>query len=242
MPEPLSTVSIPNLEGRFYQHCLLDLHQAIMPKTYFEIGTLAGDTLRLASCRSIAVDPAFRLSHPSVGDKPALHMFQMESDSFFEAHDPVAILGGPIDLAFLDGMHQYEFLLRDFIHTERACHAGSMILLHDCVPIDSFMATRDIDDLKTRNQSRHPSWWTGDVWKMVGILRHYRPDLTVTLFDAPPTGLAVVTGLDPANRTLSEHYDSIIAPKPGWPWRDEGIGYYLSNIVLTSTSKLLDHV
>jgi hypothetical protein len=239
MSEPLSIISLPSHQGRFYQDCMHDLHKAIVPKTYFEIGTLAGDTLRLASCRSIAVDPAFRLSKPSVGGKPTLHMFQMESDSFFEAHDPISILGGPIDLAFLDGMHLFEFLLRDFIHTERACHSGSTVVLHDCVPTDPFMATRDVDDHKTRSKSRHPLWWTGDVWKVVVILQHYRPDLTVTIFDAPPTGLVVITGLDPTNRTLSKRYDSILAPKPACPWRDDGIGRYLSTVVLTPTSSLL---
>jgi hypothetical protein len=236
------TVSLPDLQGQFYQHCLRDLHQAIKPKTYFEIGTLAGDTLRLASCRSIAVDPAFRLSHPSVGDKPALHMFQMESDAFFATQDPIALLGGPIDLAFLDGMHLYEFLLRDFIHTERACHSGSMVVLHDCVPLDPFMATRDSDDQKIRSQSKHPLWWTGDVWKVVTILQHYRPDLKVTLFDAPPTGMVVITDLNPSDRTLSEHYASILAPNLASPWHNDGIGRYLSNIALTPTSSLLDFI
>ena len=242
MSEVLSMVSLPNLQGQFYQLCLRDLHRAISPKTYLEVGTLGGDTLRLASCRSVAVDPKFRLTEPSVGAKPALHFFQMESDAFFAMHNPTAFLGGAIDLAFLDGMHLFEFLLRDFINTERACHSGSTIVLHDCVPLDRFMATRDIDDHETRSKSQYPQWWTGDVWKVVPILRHYRPDLKVTLFDAPPTGLAVITGLDPTNRVLGEHYDSILKPDPACPWHDDGIGHYLSNVTLISTSNLLDGI
>jgi len=242
MSELPSAVSLPEHQGRFYQDCLRDLHQAIRPKTYLEIGTLNGDTLGLASCHSIAVDPTFQLSKPSVGDKPALHMFQMSSDSFFASYDPVALLGGPIDLAFLDGMHLFEFLLRDFMHTERACHAGSVVVLHDCVPLDAFMATRSVDDQETRSLSRHPLWWTGDVWKLVPILRHYRRDLTVTLFDSPPTGLVLVTGLDPTNRVLSEHYAAILAPKPDSAWQNASIGSYLASVVLKPTSELLDHL
>jgi len=242
MSESPPAVSLPEHQGKFYQDCLRDLHQAIQPKTYLEIGTLNGDTLNLASCHSIAVDPAFRLSKPSVGDKPALHMFQMNSDSFFASYDPVALFGGPIDLAFLDGMHLFEYLLRDFVHTERACHAKSVIVLHDCVPLDPFMATRNVDDQRTRSLSRHPLWWTGDVWKLVPILRHYRRDLTVTLFDAPPTGLVLVTGLDPTNRVLSENYAAILAPKPGSAWDGASIGSYLSGVVLKPTSELLDHL
>ncbi len=32
-------------------------------------------------------------------------------------------------------------------------------------------------------------YWTGDVWKLIPILQRYRPDLQLTLFDAPPSGL-----------------------------------------------------
>jgi hypothetical protein len=169
-------------------------------------------------------------------------MFQMQSDTFFEMYDPVAVLGGPIDLAFLDGMHLFEYLLRDFIHTERACHAGSMVVLHDCVPIDPFMATRDSEDKAIRNKSRQPLWWTGDVWKVVAILQHYRPDLVITLFDAPPTGLVVVTHLDRANRTLSEQYNAILSPEPDCAWHTENIGRYLSDVALVPTSKMLDYL
>jgi LPS sulfotransferase NodH len=239
-PEPPTEVSRPDHQGKFYQNCLRELHQAIRPKTYLEIGTLNGDTLNLASCHSIAVDPAFQLSTPPIGNKPSLHMFQMSSDSFFANYDPKALLHGPIDLAFLDGMHLFEFLLRDFIHTERACHAGSVIVLHDCVPLDPFMATRDVGDQKSRSRSRYPLWWTGDVWKLVPILHHYRSDLTVTLFDSPPTGLALVTDLDPTNRVLSEHYAAILAPRPGSAWADAGIDSYLSSIMLRPTAELLD--
>ena len=39
--------------------------------------------------------------------------------------------------------------------------------------------------------------WSGDVWKVVVWLRRHRPDLRITTLDVAPTGLAVVTGLDP---------------------------------------------
>jgi hypothetical protein len=239
---PGGLVTLPDHRGKFYQDCLRDLHRVMAPNTYLEIGTLHGDTLCLASCRSIAVDPQLRLSKQVVGTKPALHMFQTTSDAFFATHDPIALLGDRIDLAFLDGMHLYEFLLRDFIETERACHSGSIVVLHDCLPLDSFMATRDPDDRKVRAHSRHPLWWTGDVWKLIPILRHYRGHLTITLFDAPPTGLALITGLDANDRTLRQHYAEIVAPKPDSPWHDDNIGQYLSNVVLRSTSHLLDHI
>ena len=44
----------------------------------------------------------------------------------------------------------------------------------------------------------------------VGFRRH-RPDLEVTTVDVEPTGIAVVTGLDPGNTLLHDHHDEILA-------------------------------
>ena len=44
----------------------------------------------------------------------------MTSDDFFASHDLAQVLGGrPVDLAYIDGMHQFEFALRDFMNLER---------------------------------------------------------------------------------------------------------------------------
>ena len=60
-----------DLGGTFYQTFLKRVHSALRPKTYFEIGTLNGDTLKLASCASISVDPSFQISSDVLGNKPA---------------------------------------------------------------------------------------------------------------------------------------------------------------------------
>src|SRR5256885_12302956 len=47
----------------------------------------------------------------------------------FAEHDLSKELGGrPVDLAFIDGMHLFEFALRDFVNLERYCAPGSTIL------------------------------------------------------------------------------------------------------------------
>ena len=38
-------------------------------------------------------------------------------------------------------------------------------------------------------------------------LKRYRPDLDIFTIAAAPTGLTVVTGLDPSSRVLGEAYD-----------------------------------
>jgi len=52
--------------------------------------------------------------------------------------------------------------------------------------------------------------WSGDVWKAIVALRRYRPDLTIETVDVAPTGMAIITGLDPSNEVLHERFDEII--------------------------------
>ena len=46
---------------------------------------------------------------------------------------------------------------------------------------------------------------------MVPVLRALRPEISLTCLDAPPTGLVVCTGLDPASRVLPNAYDATLA-------------------------------
>ena len=51
---------------------------------------------------------------------------------------------------------------------------------------------------------------SGDVWKVVSILREYRPDLRIKIVATAPSGLCVVRGLDPASRVLGDRLDEIV--------------------------------
>src|SRR4051794_33902788 len=113
--------TVPDLSGEPYIKVLRRFHEELKPRSYFEVGTLFGDSLAFVTCPSIAVDPGFQLRTSAIGSKTICAFFQMVSDRFFEQHDPKSILGRPIDIAFLDGMHRSEFLLRDFANTERHC-------------------------------------------------------------------------------------------------------------------------
>ena len=50
--------------------------------------------------------------------------------------------------------------------------------------------------------------WCGDVYKVIPILREYRPDLTIHVVEAfvgpYRKGLAIVSGLNPEDTTLSD--------------------------------------
>ena len=212
---PATEFALPDLPGAEYRHCLRQIHSTLRPANYLEIGCLDGETLALAGCPAIGIDPAFKPRIAIGPEARALFLFQVESDAFFARYDPARLLGQAVALAFIDGLHRIENALRDFIHVERCCAADGVIVLHDCVPLDRFMACRDQGDAVTRARSRRPAFWTGDVWKMLPILARFRPDLEVTVFNAPPTGLVLVRGLDPANRTLEREYEGIVAA-----WRE----------------------
>jgi hypothetical protein len=96
-------------------------------------------------------------------------------------------------------MHHFEYALRDFANVERHCTRESTILIHDCYPLDRESARRD----------GTPPFWSGDVWRLILLLKKYRPDLALHTIGTPPTGLALVRNLDPDSRLLSENHDRL---------------------------------
>lgn len=201
----------PKHAGVGYLKLLRRLHAVKRPRTYLEIGTATGRTLALARCTSIAIDPRFRLERDVKRGKPACHLFEMTSDAFFAAQSPRALFRRPVDLAFVDGMHHFEFALRDVMNIEPHCRPNSLIVLHDCLPVDAHMARRDPRDRSSAAEAHYPRAWAGDTWKALWILQRYRPDLRIYAFDAPPSGLVVVTQLDPGSTRLKLVYEEAVA-------------------------------
>jgi len=197
------------LEGANYLKTLARLHVARRPSTYLEIGVHTGRSLALAECPAIAIDPAPRLDPSAV--RKHWRVFEMTSDAFFAAHDPAAILGRPIDLAFIDGLHRFDAALRDFINCERHAAAGGVIVMDDCLPTDDYLGRIDPKDRSLAAKSSRVEAWAGDVWRVIAVLRRYRPDLDIKLFDAKPTGTAVIGRLDPRSTLLDAHYEDCLA-------------------------------
>src|SRR6056297_1095286 len=174
-----------------YLDALSLIHDCLKPRNYVEIGCRKGLSLAQARCPSIGIDPDFEIATQI---EAPLRLYKLPSDTFFERHDLRALLGGPLVLGFIDGMHKAEYALRDFINMEAHADTGSVILIDDILPEDISWTTRE----------RQGQAWTGDVYKIIPLLRTERPDLTIEVFDIEMKGLAVISGLDPANRSLTE--------------------------------------
>ncbi|MEL7173051.1 MAG: class I SAM-dependent methyltransferase, partial [Pseudomonadota bacterium] len=186
-----------------YIEGLRRVHRVLDPSLYFEIGVDTGASLRLAACRSVGVDPAFQIT--SNLTQPT-RLFRQTSDAFFANEKRCSdLFREGVELAFIDGMHLAEFVLRDFIRTERWMRRDGVVLFDDVLP----------EQMPMLERQRRFGAWCGDVYKIVPILRRYRPELSVTVFETfigpYRKGLAVVTGLDPENRTLEAAYDEIAA-------------------------------
>ncbi|MFF7104648.1 class I SAM-dependent methyltransferase [Streptomyces nigra] len=198
---------------------LKELHKVSGNRTYLEIGVNDGRSLRLSRVPSVAVDPAFKVVTELRCD---VHLVRATSDDFFARPDPLIHLKGGrhplrnlrrgrhplghwrrpvIDLAFIDGMHLFEYALRDFVNVERYADWTSVIVFDDMLPRTTDEAARD----------RHTDAWTGDVFKLADILARYRPDLLAVPVDTRPTGQLVVLGADPRSTVLRDKYDEIVA-------------------------------
>jgi len=98
-----------------YLQVLQTLHDALQPSLYLEIGVRRGRSLALARGPAIGVDPAPELAEAL---PESTRLFQVASDDFFRDLAAQEMKVSP-DLVFIDGMHLFEYALRDFMHVER---------------------------------------------------------------------------------------------------------------------------
>lgn len=194
------------------------LHQVYRPRNYLEIGVNDGRSLALSRVPSVAVDPAFKVVKEISAD---VHIVRATSDDFFKRKDPflhlrpgrnpfralarkdpLSLFGGApkLELSFIDGMHIFEYALRDFINVEKHSRWSSVVVLDDMLPRSIDEAARD----------RHTDAWTGDVYKVATVLRRLRPDLVVVEVDTQPTGVVLIFGADPGSTVLRDQYESLL--------------------------------
>ncbi|EAR07918.1 class I SAM-dependent methyltransferase [Reinekea blandensis] len=187
------------VRGDCHKHEVLRyMHAQLRPDFYFEIGVDGGKSLALSNCRALGVD-----ARPELDLKVELssncEIVNLSSDKFFELHADGMLSTAP-DLALIDGMHLFEFALRDFINLEKYSKPYTLVVVDDVFPCHPKQAER----------VRQTGSWTGDIWKLLPILKKYRPDLTLITLDSYTTGLLLISGLDSKNNQLSLAYPEIM--------------------------------
>ncbi len=211
-------------------------------KRYLEIGVQEGCLMsRINAEHAVGVDPFFNIRFNVAAKKRSISLFQGTSDEFFGRGDNVKLIGGSPDFVFLDGMHTFEYLLRDFYNTERISSKSTLIAVHDCLPLNDAMIDRDEERSIERGKSTSfPNYWTGDVWKFVLALMEYRRDVKIIAADSAPTGMVFVTNLDPESQVLSENYLDICQKYIKLPNDADGLGVLYSSIEIVDVSRIVN--
>jgi len=198
------------MPGDSYMTLLRHLHEYLRPRTYVEIGVANGSSLVLAGpeTKVVGIDPVLAV-RARIASQAKL--YALTSDEFFERYDLLTELGSPtLDLAFVDGLHQFGQVLKDFINIERYSSARTVVLVHDCLPVTRLAAA----------PVRATVFWCGDVWKIIPCLLKHRPDLNVRVVPARPSGLAIVTHLDPNSTLLRDGLTEIMSE-----YRNQDLSY-----------------
>jgi hypothetical protein len=172
--------------GPNYYEVLRWVHEELKPETYLEIGVYRGRSLSLAVPPTIAlgIDPLPRVDHQW---QTPTQILAMTSTEFFSQRSLAEFFpANRFSLAFIDGFHRFEQAIEDILNLESFAQPGSVIAVHDTIPLDD----------KTADRTRRTDFHTGDVWKVVPFLKEFRPNLKMITVRTGPSGLTLMRGLD----------------------------------------------
>jgi Methyltransferase domain len=163
---------------------------------YFEIGVHNGHVLfKIRSNFKIAVDPDFVFDFFRKAGKILMNpcnlfnqYFEKTSDDFFRQDAERVFATKKVQIALIDGLHQYDYALRDIENTLKYLSDDGVILVHDCNPL-SQSASSTWEDWQASGEK---GFWNGDVWKAIVHLRSTRNDINIFVLDCDH-GLGVVT-------------------------------------------------
>ena len=210
LPDAHSGLAAINMPGMPYLDWLEKLYRHLKPRNVIEIGVSQSASLARVPAPAIAigVDPVPSVIYPL---QTEAHIFAETSDDFFTRRNVRELLRGePLSIGFIDGSHIFEQALRDFMHLEPYCGPNSLIMFHDTVPLDEL----------TQRREPETHFSTGDVWKTILCLKKYRPDLDIFTIATAPTGLTLVTGMNPRSTILSDNYDRALAEFMNLPFSE----------------------
>lgn len=134
--------------------------------TYVEIGVRDGNCFNEIHCkRKIAIDPIKNRNFVNLQDGE--QFYEMKSDLFFSNYAEKTFNGNTIDVALVDGWHEFCQSLRDVLNLANYMSPNGIILIHDCNPTSA----------KKTEIGREGKPWNGDVWKTAFYLNCFQKDL-----------------------------------------------------------------
>ena len=144
--------------------------------TYLEIGVENGYTfnnVHFLNENKTGVDP-----DPKCDNK---NICRVTSDQFFLERQEKQ---ENFDVIFIDGMHQSEYVLRDFNNSIKILNNNGSIFIDDIIPLNYNEQLRIPQKHYYENDIlKYGEEWTGDVWKMVYyLLVHYKDKLTISYY------------------------------------------------------------
>ena len=143
---------------------------------YLEIGVSRGDTFRdIEIPYRTAVDPAFLFKTDKLAS-PSTRFVSKTSDEFFSTEPFLPAY----DLVFIDGLHQFEQVLRDFSNSLLRMHPRSIMLIDDTLPNDVYSALPDFARCMSFRKAAaiEEGSWHGDVFKIVFYIHDFWPGLS----------------------------------------------------------------
>ena len=139
---------------------------------YLEIGIEYGYTFeRINIYNKIGVDP-----DPKIHDAKIL---KMTSDEFFEKNET------KMDIIFIDGMHQSDYVLRDLNNSINCLSEIGMIFIDDIIPkTEREQFKIPIKHVYENGILKYRESWTGDVWKVIYfLLQHYKEYIKFEIYE-----------------------------------------------------------
>ena len=147
-------------------------------KSYLEIGCDRNQSFSNINIdKRVGVDPVEGGTH------------KMTSDDFFSNNND------KFDIIFIDGLHQYEQVIKDVKNSLNCLTKNGIILLHDCLP----------RTLWNQIYPRINSDWNGDVWKAIVECRTYENIDTYTCI--ADRGIGVIVPRKNMNKLILNNND-----------------------------------
>ena len=142
--------------------------------SYLEIGVEYGTSFKHINLENkVGVDP-----DPKFNDD---RLVKKTSDDFFKDNDKM------FDVIFIDGMHQSDYVLKDFNNAMDCLNDDGIIFLDDILPANEREQYKiPIKHVYENGILKYREPWTGDVWKVVYyLIKNYYNKMIFEVFTHP---------------------------------------------------------